>query len=973
MPLPDFNALGIVYAIFFMVAGTQHVAGHYVGMTHRSIAERFEEHVRKASDVRKGTFTPEGKHTKLYAKMAALGIGSCYVVPLQVVDMVPPAENEQFYAAAKRVERDWVRILDSRDSGFNTNIPGGATTRFSSFLDSFTGNVQSLWHPIRALYRRCFGNVGDVAYHYRDYVRRFQALHARKDFGGSQGQLAVMATMRRQNLERMAAVASLHNVPGISPEDQGTLVGMIVTHLEARIQNHHRRGKRAIKMFVPSFVSVLMDDLPLAQILANAESASLLPPQMRHVHVMLGFRYSCPIGRKWCNYREFFTSHSTSELQGIADGPCDCHLPEYDRFKLPGCSHVTTCSSDFLRMRYPHLPNLAAIWERGSKYRPHTHDIDSPAHRELLFNNLQYTMNQFKGRMARKFDIQEDLLTPWCSDILSKLQTSMQLLGDPSFAQLGPQHAPSYGRAERAAMDELLGQYICTSVDKLSNTMFLACKCIMAQAELTEINSAVLDQDPTYVRVEQSIGDIFGAAASIVEEAGLEPGEQTLPFLHPIPKLHKPQLAFRFITVCSKFHLSEMAVWVTRLMRAIEPDLTALWGTLDFPASFKFGRYPPWMMHNSTQLVRLTRTFNMFQDLQTHDASAPRLRSYDFEQLFTKLDQEDLKSKLGGLIDTAFDTHTGYFLRVRKGMSAKWEAGPLPNVRASYDEGAKSYVFDKASAKHLVNFIIDNAFLQVGDEIFRQVKGIPMGVSPAMYFANYYLFAYEFIFLRDAIQTFRSTPARSQRSHVKDAILTFQFVSRYADDEVIINRPFSSQPELLFYNNQRHANIHGIYPTCLKLKASASEPFRVLHALDVTIKPAHESSGPLITHLYDKRRDAQFQGVTSFMRFPAADSMLAWSCKLNVFNAQFTRFSRIISDATNFKFEVVRLLAEMIDAKYPAQPLLQRCRRCCNRIPVLFGVARGTQASTMGRPVHGMFTDIRKEVMSRLNTDMPDI
>ena len=112
-----------------------------------------------------------------------------------------------------------------------------------------------------------------------------------------------------------------------------------------------------------------------------------------------------------------------------------------------------------------------------------------------------------------------------------------------------------------------------------------------------------------------------------------------------------------------------------------------------------------------------------------------------------------------------------------------------------------------------------------------------------MYFANYYLFAYEFIFLRDAIQTFRSTTARSQRSHVKDAILTFQFVARYADDEVIINRPFSTQPDLLFYNDQQHANVHGIYPTCLKLKASASEPFRVLYALDVTIKPAHESSG----------------------------------------------------------------------------------------------------------------------------------
>ena len=130
------------------------------------------------------------------------------------------------------------------------------------------------------------------------------------------------------------------------------------------------------------------------------------------------------------------------------------------------------------------------------------------------------------------------------------------------------------------------------------------------------------------------------------------------------------------------------------------------------------------------------------------------------------------------------------------------EAGPLPNVCASYDEGAKSYVIDNTSvsAKRLVNFTIDNAFHWVADEIFRQVKGIPMGVSPAMYLTNKCLSAYEFIFLRDAIlKPFNHwdppQPVHAvswQHSHVKYAILTLQIVSCYAD-EVIIKRPFSSQ------------------------------------------------------------------------------------------------------------------------------------------------------------------------------------
>ena len=154
---------------------------------------------------------------------------------------------------------------------------------------------------------------------------------------------------------------------------------------------------------------------------------------------------------------------------------------------------------------------------------------------------------------------------------------------------------------------------------------------------------------------------------------------------------------------------------------------------------------------------------------------------------------------------------------------------------------------------------------------------------------------------------------------------------------------------------------------CLRLTASNTEPFRVLHALDVTIRPANGQSGPLLTHLYDKRRDAQFQGVTEFKRFPAADSMLAWSCKLNVFNAQFKRFTRIITDVNDFKGEVVRLMVEMIQAHYPSQPLFHRCRRCCSITPVLFGVARGTAAPNMGQPIRGLFTDIKQQVNAELH------
>ena len=235
-----------------------------------------------------------------------------------------------------------------------------------------------------------------------------------------------------------------------------------------------------------------------------------------------------------------------------------------------------------------------------------------------------------------------------------------------------------------------------------------------------------------------------------------------------------------------------------------------------------------------------------------------------------------------------------------------------------------------------------------------------------MYLANFYLLFWEFNFLRDALQVFSASADQLQRAAIRQAILAFHFVSRYADDAAIINRLPAYHVESLFYVDQVCHGVHGIYPSGLRLHSSTIEPARVLHILDIQVLPAHEVSGPLITRLYDKRWSPQYAHIAVVMRFPAADSMLAWSCKLNVFDAQFVHFSRIITDGDNFRCEVGRLLVDMISARYPHMPLFRRCRRRCNITPVLFGMARGTATPVVGLPPWGLFAQIKADVMSAL-------
>ena len=55
--------------------------------------------------------------------------------------------------------------------------------------------------------------------------------------------------------------------------------------------------------------------------------------------------------------------------------------------------------------------------------------------------------------------------------------------------------------------------------------------------------------------------------------------------------------------------------------------------------------------------------------------------------------------------------------------------------------------FDNVSLINSVCFLVDNSYFCFGDLCFRQVKGVPIGVDPGPYIANFTLWFYEFNFI----------------------------------------------------------------------------------------------------------------------------------------------------------------------------------------------------------------------------------
>ena len=92
---------------------------------------------------------------------------------------------------------------------------------------------------------------------------------------------------------------------------------------------------------------------------------------------------------------------------------------------------------------------------------------------------------------------------------------------------------------------------------------------------------------------------------------------------------------------------------------------------------------------------------------------------FDFSTLYTKIPHDKLISVLNSIVDFCFNGGECDYLAIND-FGAKWVKDP-----SSYDQ-----VFDKRRVKRC-RYLLDNCFFTVGNHLFRQQIGIPMGSDPA--------------------------------------------------------------------------------------------------------------------------------------------------------------------------------------------------------------------------------------------------
>ena len=143
-----------------------------------------------------------------------------------------------------------------------------------------------------------------------------------------------------------------------------------------------------------------------------------------------------------------------------------------------------------------------------------------------------------------------------------------------------------------------------------------------------------------------------------------------------------------------------------------------------------------WVIENSTPVIDKLSRIN-------EKKGAKDISTYDFSTLYTKLQHDDLISNLHEVVDFAFkggnekkDGNRKYL--TLSGCSAFW---------SKKKKGKNS--FTKGDIKLLVSYLIRETYFRIGNLLFRQCIGIPMGIDPAPFWANLHLYSYEYKFIKN--------------------------------------------------------------------------------------------------------------------------------------------------------------------------------------------------------------------------------
>ena len=618
----------------------------------------------------------------------------------------------------------------------------------------------------------------------------------------------------------------------------------------------------------------------MSKILRSAEVVSLLPEALHNdeeLHPTPTMKLDPPIRNKILNYREtvsllkVFIDEDVSFVENLP--PCDC---ENSEFCDPHHKHVV--SGD---LRIINDQKLRKLFSKGPNYRE-----AKTVNYHKCKQSIEFSLISSIEQMASKYNLEVQNFFSWKDKILQLVDQRINVLKSRNV----PSATKPILQDEQTltSLAELHSRYVVVPIDKAANNVALICKRYYIQKLLNEVGIPG-DSSPTYKLSNRSPEDVIETNSQLCDKFGLPLEERlkALPFMYWLPKMHYSPPRARFIIASSSCSTKPLSKVTSSIFKHIFNQVQNFHRKSTFYKNYN--RF--WVIENSSPVIeKLTKINNR--------KKARDISTYDFSTLYTKLPQDDLIANLNNIVDFAFcggnDKKDGNrkYLTVKK-SSTFW---------SKKKHGTNS--FTKQQIKLLVLHLIKETYFQVGNLLFKQCIGIPMGIDPAPFWANLHLYAYEYKFIKTLMSL---DPGRAMK---------FRYATRFIDDECNLND-----------GGEFGRSFHQIYPSELELKCEHQGAHATFLDLEINI-----NDGIYVYKLFDKRNDFPFVIV----RMPDLSGNIPSHVFYGSVMSEFLRISRCTLLYSDFLPSAISLFKRMINQGGSKDKVSKQIFKAMFRHPIPF-------------------------------------
>ena len=592
------------------------------------------------------------------------------------------------------------------------------------------------------------------------------------------------------------------------------------------------------------FVNKGIEMINLPKILHNATLPSCFPKEAGSYSVpTVTYKLNDTIHSSIFNYNKFISNLDLDAfIQDPTILPCECSTSLFmDDFH----KHIICGDLSIVQNK-----DLQKLFQKGPQYRePVTIDLEA-AKKEIIMKSklLVKKWSTIKKTNITKFD-------DWLGTFTALLQKRIEDLNKSLIIRPCTSLLQQY--SVKNSLKSLHSKFVITPIDKASNNVAFICKRYYAQVLVDELGiSNSSNPNPTYVKIangnkdniiKKQVKNMKTRFKIVVDDDDMK----VLPSMHWTPKKHKIPSKARFIVAAKKCSLKKLAQTVTKVLKMFYKQIENYNKKSHFFSHVKTF----WIIQNKDPVITAIKKLN-------DRNKAKSIATFDFSTLYTKIPHTKLKYVLNELTDFCFNGCITSKIVIHKN-EARWCHSSNSNLNKDKIQ------LDKDHVKDAIAYLLDNCFFSIGDNVFKQVIGIPMGSDPAPFMANLFLYYYESKFLKEYKNT---NPAKASK---------FNNVFRFIDDLCAIND-----------DEEFEKNIIKIYPVELELKKE-NIGYEEATFLDLNINTKNKK---FAIKLYDKRDDFNF----TIVRMPFLSNNMPSRIFYSSFSSELLRIARCTTAKNDF-------------------------------------------------------------------------